>query len=95
MTVYDPLYFKGSGREHLAKELHAVTWASSTDEALSGANGVCILTEWPEFTDLKLGEIQNIMLTNPLLADFRNLYNAELASNFDYLSLGRSDVLRT
>ena len=95
VTVYDPLYFKGSGREHLVKELHAVTWATSTNEALSGANGVCILTEWPEFTDLKLGEMQNIMQTNPLLADFRNLYNAELASNFDYLSLGRSDVLRT
>lgn len=95
VTVYDPLYFKGSGREHLVKELHDVTWATSTNEALSGANGVCILTEWPEFTDLKLGEMQNIMQTNPLLADFRNLYNAGLASNFDYLSLGRSDVLRT
>ncbi len=94
VSIYDPLYFKGSGREHLAKELKGVTWAASRDKALSGANGLCILTEWPEFSDLKLNEIKNMMSENPLLADFRNLYNSTLASDFDYLSLGRSDALR-
>lgn len=94
VTVYDPLYYKGSGRENLAKELNGVTWASSTEDALSHANGVCILTEWPEFSQLNLREVKNFMAEKPLLADFRNLYNMELASDFDYLSLGRCDVLR-
>lgn len=95
ITVFDPLYFKGSGREHLAKELNGVTWASSIKEAITDANGVCILTEWPEFSKLNLHEIKSLLSKNPLLADFRNLYNKELASDFDYLSLGRKDILRT
>ncbi|HCU06944.1 MAG TPA: UDP-glucose 6-dehydrogenase [Holosporales bacterium] len=95
ITVYDPLYFKGSGREHLAKELNGVTWAASTEDALSHANGFCILTEWPEFSKLNLHDVKSLMLEQPMLADFRNLYNVALASDFDYLSLGRRDVLRT
>ena len=95
VTVYDPLYFKGSGREHLAKELKGVTWAASAEDAIENTNGLCILTEWAEFSEIKLSEIKNRMSKNPLLADFRNLYNSTLASDFDYLSLGRSDALGT
>lgn len=94
VTVYDPLYFKGSGREHLAKELKDVTWAASKEDAVSGANGLCILTEWPEFSDLNLDAMKSMICDKPLLADFRNLYNMDIASGFDYLSLGRSDALR-
>ena len=59
-------------------------------EALQGADGVVILTEWNEFRALDLRRAKQL-LKKPLMVDLRNIYRpAELAkAGFDYVSVGR------
>lgn len=92
VVVYDPLYFKGSGRESLIKELQGVEWASSVEEAAQNAHGLCILTEWDEFVKLDLSHVKKLM-AGSLLVDYRNLFDPKKIDGFDYLSLGRKDQL--
>lgn len=90
VVVYDPLYFKGSGRETLVQELKGVEWAESAVKAIKDADGLCILTEWDEFKTLNLDHIQ---MKGRLFVDYRNLFKPEQMTKFDYLSLGRRDAL--
>jgi UDPglucose 6-dehydrogenase len=59
-------------------------------EALKGADGVVILTEWNEFRALDLGRVRSL-LKRPLMVDLRNIYRPGLMKNagFVYISVGR------
>ncbi|MDP2193363.1 MAG: nucleotide sugar dehydrogenase, partial [Alphaproteobacteria bacterium] len=91
LTVFDPIYHQGSGREHTLPEFKGVTWAQSIQDALQGADGLCILTEWDEFKNLDLNQVRQFMAPNPLFADFRNLYQYQDTQGFYYMSLGQKD----
>ena len=90
VKVFDPLYFKGSGREDSVKGLEGVTWATSIEDATTDSDGLCILTEWPEFKDMNLEQLR-LAMAGRLFVDYRNLYKPEQMNAFDYLSLGRKD----
>lgn len=71
----------------------AVIYCNSPQEAASGCDALCLLTEWEEFQQQDLADIQRIM-TTPILIDGRNVFSAEdlQSSGFSYYSVGRPSV---
>jgi UDPglucose 6-dehydrogenase len=84
VRAYDPEGMK-EARKHLD-----VTWCADAYEALEGADGVVILTEWNEFRALDLTKVK-AALKSPLMVDLRNIYRpAQMAeAGFNYVSVGR------
>ncbi len=76
-----------------AKKHFDVEYCAETYEALEGADGVVILTEWNEFRALDLGRLKTL-LKRPLMVDLRNIYRPEMmeSAGFTYVSVGRPDV---
>jgi len=60
-------------------------------DAMDGADGVVILTEWNEFRALDLDRVKTI-LKAPLMVDLRNIYRpAQMReAGFQYISVGRT-----
>jgi UDPglucose 6-dehydrogenase len=88
IRAYDP-----EGMKEAAKHLD-VTMCGSAYEALDGADGIVILTEWNEFRALDLDRAKSL-LKAPLMVDLRNIYrpNEMAEAGFRYYSVGRPDVL--
>jgi UDPglucose 6-dehydrogenase len=88
IRAYDP-----EGAEEARSLLPGVTLCSSAYEALEGADGVVILTEWNEFRALDMARIKSL-LRRPLMVDLRNIYRpAQMAADgFTYVSVGRARV---
>jgi UDPglucose 6-dehydrogenase len=68
----------------------AINYATSSYDALDGADALLIITEWQEFRDPDFSEIKK-RLKQPLIFDGRNLYEPEQvrALGFEYHSIGR------
>jgi UDPglucose 6-dehydrogenase len=83
VTAWDPI---ADGSAHL----HGVTIASSALDALEGADGVVVVTEWPEIRDLDWAEGAKRMRGN-VVVDGRNLLDptALRALGFVYEGIGR------
>jgi UDPglucose 6-dehydrogenase len=88
IQAYDPV-----GSNEAAKYLHNISWASSAYDAMKGAHGVLILTEWNEFRALDFNRMA-ANLVYPLLIDMRNIYRPEemVSAGFDYVSIGRPTI---
>jgi UDPglucose 6-dehydrogenase len=73
-----------------ARALLNLETCSDAYEALTGADGVVILTEWNEFRALDLNKVK-ALLRRPLMVDLRNIYRPTqmAAAGFDYISVGR------
>jgi len=73
-----------------ARALLQIEPCASADDALSGADGVVILTEWNEFRALDLAKIKGLLRT-PVMVDLRNIYRPAqmIAAGFTYISVGR------
>jgi UDPglucose 6-dehydrogenase len=84
IRAYDP-----EGSEEARKLLNA-EFCKDAYEALAGADGVVILTEWNEFRALDLPRVKSL-LGEPLMVDLRNIYRpAQMAAaGFRYVSVGR------
>jgi UDPglucose 6-dehydrogenase len=76
-----------------AKKLLNIEPCKDAYEALSGADGVVILTEWNEFRALDLVRVK-ALLKRPLMIDLRNIYRpSQMAeAGFTYVSVGRATV---
>jgi len=87
VRAYDP-----EGRKEAAKHL-SVDYRDSAYEALQGADGVVILTEWNEFRALDFGKVKAALKT-PLMVDLRNIYRPAqmVQAGFRYISIGRGSV---
>src|SRR6185437_10349965 len=87
IRAYDPEGTK-EDRKHLDVE-----YCTEAYEALSGADGVVILTEWNEFRALDFGKVKSLLKT-PLMVDLRNIYRpAQMAEEgFTYVSVGRAEA---
>lgn len=87
IRAYDP---EGAAE---AKKLLAVELCKDAYEAIAGADGVVILTEWNEFRALDLDRIKSL-LTKPLMVDLRNIYRPShmAEAGFTYISVGRAAV---
>jgi UDPglucose 6-dehydrogenase len=82
---YDPVA-EGRARELLA----GVDFYDSAEQALEGADGAVLVTEWPEFAELDWRAVASSM-ANPLLVDGRNFLDPEQlrAAGFAYEGIGR------
>ncbi len=78
---------------HEAKALLNIQMFDSAYEAMEGADGVVILTEWNEFRALDLARVKTL-LRNPILVDLRNIYRAGpmTQAGIQYTSVGRGPV---
>jgi UDPglucose 6-dehydrogenase len=88
IRAYDP-----EGVKEATKDLGGVTFCASAYEALEGADGVVLLTEWNEFRALDFARMKSL-LKRPLMVDLRNVYRpAQMeAAGFTYVSVGRATV---
>ena len=84
ICAYDP----EGGRE--ASRLLDVQLCNDAYEAISGADGVVILTEWNEFRALDIARMKTL-LKRPLMVDLRNIYlpRQMAEGGFEYVSVGR------
>ncbi|MDE2182502.1 MAG: UDP-glucose/GDP-mannose dehydrogenase family protein [Alphaproteobacteria bacterium] len=73
-----------------ARKLLDIELCADAYEALMGADGVAILTEWNEFRALDLARVKSL-LKRPLMVDLRNIYRPQMmeAAGFIYSSVGR------
>jgi UDPglucose 6-dehydrogenase len=87
VRAYDPEGMK-EARKHM--DVH---YCQDVYEALEGADGVVILTEWNEFRALDFAKVKAALKT-PLMVDLRNIYRpAQMAeAGFTYISVGRGSV---
>jgi UDPglucose 6-dehydrogenase len=63
---------------------------ASAEEALEGADGAVLVTEWPEFRDLDWARIKGLM-RHPLVVDGRNFLDRDALTEagFTYEGVGR------
>ncbi len=88
VSAFDP-----EGMDEAKKLVPNVKWAGNAYDAMTGADGVAILTEWNEFRALDLNRMKSI-LKRPLMIDLRNIYTPREMSEggFEYHSVGRLPV---
>ncbi len=67
-----------------------ITYHENNYEALNGADGLLILTEWNEFREPDFKKIKTL-LKNPLIFDGRNIYNKKKLeeAGFTYYCIGK------
>jgi UDPglucose 6-dehydrogenase len=87
VRAYDP-----EGRKEAAKHL-SIDFRDNAYDALQGADGVVILTEWNEFRALDFGKVKAALKT-PLMVDLRNIYRPAqmVQAGFRYISIGRGNT---
>jgi UDPglucose 6-dehydrogenase len=92
LVVYDP-EASGNARRFLGKLAKSITFATDAYEALNGADGLIIATEWSEFRTPDLVKIKRL-LKFPVIFDGRNLYDPHVMSKagFHYESIGRETI---
>jgi UDPglucose 6-dehydrogenase len=87
VTAYDP-----AAMERTQEVMNSgIRYANSSYEAARGADALLILTEWEEFANLDLDQL-NQELKYPIVIDGRNLYDPEVMAShgFTYYSVGRT-----
>ncbi len=87
--------FDPQGMKEAAKLLKGnISWCKDAYEAMKGADGVVILTEWNEFRSLEMKKVKALLKT-PLVVDLRNIYKRQDMQRlgFHYVSVGRQDVI--
>ncbi|HEX2127486.1 MAG TPA: nucleotide sugar dehydrogenase, partial [Thermoleophilaceae bacterium] len=86
VRVYDPI-----ASERASDMLGGARIADSALDALDGADGAVLVTEWPEFRELDwAGEVKERM-AQPLVVDGRNFLDAQLLQDagYAYEGIGR------
>src|SRR5215218_583287 len=85
VRAYDPV-----AEEEARKLLQGVEFRDSAMAVGEGADALVLVTEWPEFADLDLGELAGAMRGN-LLVDGRNFLDADKVreAGLEYEGIGR------
>jgi UDPglucose 6-dehydrogenase len=91
ITAYDPAAMERAAQEFPAGE---IALARDAYEAMEGADGCLVLTEWEDFAALDLARIKQL-LRCPIVVDGRNLFSPGKmeAAGLNYYSIGRADVV--
>jgi UDPglucose 6-dehydrogenase len=82
--------FDPQAMERAKKLIPGITFCSRAEDVCDGADLLAIVTEWPEFKKLDLGELKRRMRL-PIVCDGRNLFarsDVETAG-FTYIGVGR------
>ncbi|WP_438349498.1 UDP-glucose dehydrogenase family protein [Paenibacillus sp. FA6] len=90
VKAYDPIAMDNF-RALFGKD--GVEWCNDAMETAQGADALCLLTEWDEFAEVDLVQLQSV-LKRPILIDGRNVFNEEhlLGTDFIYYSVGRPSL---
>jgi len=90
VRVFDP---EGMDEAKAKAMIDGVEWCADAYDAITGANVLCIVTEWNEFRALDLDRVKSLM-TAPVMVDLRNIYNPEemAQAGFSYVCIGRPAV---
>lgn len=85
VQAFDPV-----AAENARKIYPDVKYESDPYKAVENADALLIVTEWPEFKELDLGKIKDLMRGNIIL-DGRNVFNPKQMKDqgFDYQGIGR------
>ena len=86
LDIYDP-----QGKKHGPEFFPYAKFHDSAEEALKGADGALILTEWGEFKKITAADYKKLLKT-PLVVDLRNMYALKDMHGVTYHSLGRKTV---
>src|SRR3954471_10517628 len=88
VRAYDPV-----AEEEARKLIRGVEFSPTALDAVDGADAVVLITEWPEFAELDLGEVAARM-RGTLLVDGRNFLDVEAArgAGLTYEGIGRPGV---
>lgn len=91
VKAYDPVAAENFRRNCVGR----VIYCESAREAAWQADALCILTEWKEFKQIPLSEIES-WLKSPYLIDGRNIYEEEQLADTQlvYYSVGRPGMNR-
>ncbi|MWC30421.1 UDP-glucose dehydrogenase family protein [Paenibacillus sp. MMS18-CY102] len=90
VKAYDPIATANFSRTLAHPNLE---YCASKEEAACGADALCLLTEWKEFAEIPLPELERL-LRKPILIDGRNVFREEELSqtSFIYYSVGRPSL---
>jgi len=90
LRVFDPAALPNLQKDYPDWPLY---YAKNPYEALEGADGLLIFTEWGEFRQPDWQKMKNL-LRHPVIFDGRNLYDPQILAQegCDYLSIGRAPV---
>ncbi|MCE7798505.1 UDP-glucose 6-dehydrogenase, partial [Sphingobium sufflavum] len=85
VRAYDP-----EGTEQAKLVLSDVHYCTNAYEAMEGADGLVIVTEWDAFRALDLDRAK-ALLSQPILVDLRNVYPRDFVekAGFTYTAVGR------
>jgi UDPglucose 6-dehydrogenase len=88
VRVFDPVAMEQA--RHWIAEGEDCRYCASALEALEGADGLLLLTEWNEFRNPDWSEIKRL-LKQPRIIDGRNIFDPALLKKigFDYVGVGR------
>jgi UDPglucose 6-dehydrogenase len=86
VRVYDPI-----ASERAAEMLHGARICESALDALDGADGAVLVTEWPEFRELDWADGVKSRMAKPLVVDGRNFLDSQLLQDagYSYEGIGR------
>ncbi len=89
ICAYDPEAMETAKKIYSKRP--GISFAAGPMEALRGADGLMIVTEWRVFAAADLDDIKR-QLGNPLIVDGRNVYDPQQvrAAGLTYISVGRS-----
>jgi UDPglucose 6-dehydrogenase len=90
--AYDPVAMEEARRAYADQP--ALTLCRDAYAAVTGADALLIVTEWPEFRSPDFDRLKELLL-RPLILDGRNLYDPALLTRlgFDYYAIGRGKPL--
>lgn len=86
--------FDPAGMPNVQKKFKdKITYMENPFQAVDGADGLCILTEWNDFKQADLKKVK-ALLRSPVVIDGRNMYQLESMQQlgFTYISTGRPAV---
>ena len=88
VRVFDPIAMDACREQN--PELRMV-YATDAIDAAQNADAVVLVTEWPEFAEIGLGELARVM-HKAVLVDGRNFFDPAMAraAGFDYVGIGRT-----
>ncbi|WP_151733157.1 UDP-glucose dehydrogenase family protein ['Paenibacillus yunnanensis' Narsing Rao et al. 2020] len=90
VKLYDPIAADNFRKQY---DHPQVRWCGLPEEAASGSDAVCLLTDWSLFKDINLHQLAESM-RHPVLIDGRNVYSKEQieGTGLEYHSVGRPQM---
>jgi UDPglucose 6-dehydrogenase len=93
LAIYDPKAMENAKLD-LADEQGNIEFCNSAEDAVRGAHGIVIATEWQEFTDLDFEALFNSMQKPAFIFDGRNIlpHQKLFEIGFDVYSIGQKPL---